>query len=114
MKKGSSKRVRLDASGSQAATDEVGPWRKNSSILLPVIYDTQSHQPTKAKVNSQGTVFPCAKYKVAKAIEIGEEATSIGEKAFRGCQQLAFVVIPDSVTSIGEYAFSECIELTSQ
>ena len=39
--------------------------------------------------------------------------TSIGEKAFRSCDGLTSVTIPNSVTSIGEYAFGFCSGLTS-
>ena len=39
--------------------------------------------------------------------------TSIGDGAFRGCDGLTSVTIPNSVTSIGWFAFSGCSGLTS-
>jgi len=37
----------------------------------------------------------------------------IGDKAFKDCENLTGVTIPDSVTSIGRYAFDGCTVLTS-
>ena len=39
--------------------------------------------------------------------------TSIGNSAFKYCNRLTSVTIPNSVTSIGNYAFSDCSGLTS-
>ena len=39
--------------------------------------------------------------------------TSIGDCAFRNCNSLISVTIPESVTSIGEGAFSGCSGMTS-
>ena len=44
-------------------------------------------------------------------ITIPNSVTSIGEKAFYGCSFLSNIVIPNSVTSIGNYAFGSCNDL---
>ncbi len=56
------------------------------------------YSPTKSKVIS---------------IIIGDNITSIGEEAFRGCTSLTSISIPNSVTNIGDYSFSNCTSLTS-
>ncbi|MDR2494759.1 MAG: leucine-rich repeat domain-containing protein [Spirochaetaceae bacterium] len=38
--------------------------------------------------------------------------TVIGEEAFKGCDGLSRVVIPDTVVSIGDWAFTECENLS--
>ena len=44
---------------------------------------------------------------------IPNSVTSIGERAFEGCDGLISIVIPNSVTSIGNKAFYSCEGLTS-
>ena len=46
-------------------------------------------------------------------ITIPESVTSIGDYAFFGCTGLTEITIPESVTSIGDNAFSYCYGLTS-
>ena len=46
-------------------------------------------------------------------VTIGNEVTSIGNRAFYGCTKLTDITIPDSVTSIGNFAFEDCSGLTS-
>ena len=47
------------------------------------------------------------------SVTIPDSVTRIGVEAFSGCRSLTSVTIPDSVTDIGEYAFSDCSSLTS-
>ncbi len=48
-----------------------------------------------------------------EAIEIPNSVTSIGDSAFYNCRNLTSITIPDSVTSIGADAFDYCMNLTS-
>ena len=46
-------------------------------------------------------------------ISIPDSVTTIGKNAFDDCDSLISVTIPDNVTSIGKYAFGYCNKLTS-
>ena len=46
-------------------------------------------------------------------VVIPSSVTSIGDRAFAGCGSLSEVVIPSSVTSIGDRAFKDCGSLSS-
>ena len=48
-----------------------------------------------------------------KSVTIPNSVTSIGYRAFNGCESLASVTIPSSVTSIGGFAFDGCRSLVS-
>lgn len=43
----------------------------------------------------------------------GYRVTSIGDSAFRSCETLTSITIPDNVTSVGDEVFSYCSSLTS-
>ena len=45
-------------------------------------------------------------------MEIPENVTEIGNRAFSGCEALTDVIIPESVTKIGDYSFANCANLT--
>jgi hypothetical protein len=47
------------------------------------------------------------------SVTIPDSATTIGYEAFYGCDSLTSVTIPDSVTTIGESAFENCDRLIS-
>jgi hypothetical protein len=54
-----------------------------------------------------------AKYTLSGTYQIKEGTLCIGDSAFRGCDSLTSITIPDSVTSIGSAAFYNCWGLTS-
>lgn len=47
----------------------------------------------------------------ANCTKLPNGITTIGEKAFQDCKNLALTKLPDSVTSIGDYAFDWCMYL---
>ena len=64
-------------------------------------------------MNDFTTTAPWRSYRskiTSATIEYG--VTSIGDSAFRVCENLKSISISDSVTSIGSYAFGECSKLT--
>ena len=51
--------------------------------------------------------------KEATSFTIPNSVTSIGDRAFAGCDSLTSVTIPNPVTSIGDFAFADCYSLAS-
>ena len=54
-----------------------------------------------------------AKKGFIKSIVINEGATTIGDYAFDGCDNLTSISFPNSMRTIGDYAFHECYRLKS-
>ena len=52
-------------------------------------------------------------YVVVPAEIGGRKVSAIGAEAFRSCEDVTHIAIPDTITSIGKYAFKDCSLLTS-
>lgn len=50
-------------------------------------------------------------YNSLKYVLLGDEITSIGDRAFQGCFSLSSIIIPEKVEYIGEAAFGHCVNL---
>ena len=61
------------------------------------------------ETNSKTLILGCKD----SIIPSDDSVTSIGKHAFRGCNGLTSITIPNSVTGIGSYAFDGCSSLTS-
>ena len=55
------------------------------------------------------TIIKGVKDKSVRSVRIPDNVTTIGDRAFEGCNNLTSVTIPNSVTSIGDEAFYGCI-----
>lgn len=48
-----------------------------------------------------------------KEYKIAEEVTSIGPNAFRECENLTNIILPEGLTNIGDHAFTYCKNITN-
>ena len=71
---------------------------------------TTIHIPNSVTSIGDRAFFGC---NTLTSIHIPNSVTSIGDGAFYNCEDLTSIHIPNSVTSIGNSAFSECKNLTS-
>ena len=93
------------------AAKEYAPSVPNNQIWYT---SSDGNVVTPYKTNVFGATIISNKYNNGMGvITFDGDVTSIGERAFRFCDSLTSVNIPDSVTSIGESAFESCHSLTS-
>lgn len=76
----------------------------NNNAIVSKNYDINNGDETNI-----GWIFA---YSNVEEIILGEDVTSIGDYAFRGCNMHS-IKMSDNVTRIGNYAFMECSSLTS-
>ena len=70
-------------------------------------YDSRNDCNAIIETASNTLIVGCQNTKIPNSV------TSIGDRAFYGCESLTSIQIPNSVTSIGEFAFFDCFSLTS-
>ena len=86
-----------------------GSIKYTGSVIIP---ETVSYNGKVYSVTSIGdkAFYGC---NGLTSITIPNSVTSIGDEAFEGCNGLTSITIPNSVTSIGDEAFQYCSGLTS-
>ncbi len=98
-------------------TDPTNKWvevvgLKNYNVETVIIPSSITIGGKEYKVTSIGEdAFRCCEN--LTSITIPSTVTSIGDGAFASCYSLSSIAIPSSVTSFGEWAFSCCENLTS-
>ncbi len=80
-------------------------WRESVGLAHIKISNTT------CEITGMGTCWD-TKVSIPKRME-GLKVTSIGKSAFRNCDLLTSITIPEGVTSLGDYAFYYCSNLTS-
>ena len=76
------------------------------SLIKVDIFNKNYYTQDNMLISSQGVVLSC--WSKADNIVLPDSVTSIGDRAFSGCESLQSINIPDSVTSIGDGAFNRC------
>ena len=98
-------------------TDPTNKWvevvgLKNYNVETVIIPSSITIGGKEYKITSIGEdAFRCCEN--LTSITIPSTVTSIGDGAFASCYSLSSIAIPSSVTSIGEWAFNGCSSLTS-
>ncbi|MBR1714781.1 MAG: leucine-rich repeat protein [Treponema sp.] len=87
-------------------TDKINAMQKNDTVFV-------SGEITNDRIKEIGTAIKAKSVEIALDLSDTTGLTSIENKAFYDCKNLASIVIPDGVTSIGSSAFFQCKELTS-
>lgn len=95
----------LNAKGVEATTDE------DFTVLIPKISEIESGGSSGDEELVASFLSSIDGSKGAHCTKLPSGITTIGESAFRGCEDLALTSLPDSVTTIEENAFYSCDNL---
>lgn len=88
----------------------------NAENCLNCSYSSHSYSPFvtgTVVITDNDQYHPFTIYRSPQNIIFGSRVKSIPQNAFRNCQDLTSINIPDSVSYIGEYAFANCINIES-
>ena len=88
----------------------IGEWAFGDCGNLKRFYGKFATPDGKALIDN-GRLISYAHGNNAESYTIPNSVTSIGEGAFRGCENLTSITIPNSVTTIGGNAFRDCENL---
>ena len=97
----------ITASGTCGAQGDNLTWELSCDSILTI-----SGTGEMANYSNVSSVPWYSYHSSIQYVVIGNNVTSIGDRAFRDCTSLASVTIPNSVTSIGESAFQNCGAIT--
>ena len=76
-------------------------------------YDGELSKEEAATVKNIGTVFKETQIHMFNELQYFTGLTAIGNNAFRKCQMLTSIILPESIQKIGENAFTDCRELSA-
>ena len=107
--------IRLEISASAETTTEPQVWIEDNLTWTLDADGTLTISGTGAMkdYDNGDNRSPVYNNSDVKKIVIEDGVTSVGDYAFRSCNNLTSITIPDSVTSIGNSAFYNCSSLTS-
>ncbi len=100
----------LDANGLLTIKTDAGveDWKKNQNGRYKYVKQVKSAKILEGVTNISGVLWDALN---VERVELPDNLESIGDAAFRYCENLTDINIPSGVTSIGEEAFYECNKL---
>lgn len=106
--------ITVDVNNANYSSDSYGVlFNKNKTELIkyPAGNTRISYEIPDSVITIGNDAFKCCNN--LTKVTIGSGVTTIGKYAFYNCDGLTDITIPDSVTTIGNYAFRSCYRLAS-
>lgn len=103
-------------SGEVELSDQQTPAKAGTIIYDGVKYVVNPDGQTAAAAGWHGDVAPAGDLSIAARVVSGGDSyrvTSVSDEAFKGCEFLRTVTLPDGLESVGKDAFAECPALES-